>query len=197
MTAWSWSCLSAFLRAEISVTMSRKPVISVPPSCMAVIMSSAGKVRAVLAHEGPFALGRLAAADVLDEDIEAADGPAVFLRQLARPRRDFPLDVEDGGGVPADEFRRGVAEHLLGAAIVERDPALDVDGDDGDLGGGIEHGLEALARAGDFRRALGHATLEIVAGALLVVDVGAITRPTGGRSRVRRAWGKARPMNQR
>ncbi len=86
------------------------------------------------------------------------------------------------GVVLADDLGRGVAEHLLGALVIERDPALGVDRDDGHLRGGIEHGLEAFARAGDLGRALDHAALQLVAGAFLVVDVVAIADPLDDRA---------------
>ena len=56
--------------------------------------------------------------------------------------REFDRVVHAQRALLAQHFRRAIAQHLLGAAIEQAHDVVGVDGDDRDLGGGVQQGLQ-------------------------------------------------------
>ncbi len=103
---------------------------------------------AVLAAKGPFAFLVGAAAGAFGQRLKSRQRLAEFLGQLPGVLRDLLGHMEQLHGVDAEHLFRFVTEHPLGAAVEHRDLAVGVVGDDGDLRGGVEDGLQSAIALG-------------------------------------------------
>ncbi|MCX7161600.1 MAG: hypothetical protein NT083_00925 [Rhodocyclales bacterium] len=98
----------------------------------------AAELRAVFAREGPFAVVMCPQPDTGDQYLEiAADGNP--LRRPRRPGRlEFLFEVKQFSRHATDHFDAAPAEQAFGAAVENRDAAVEVGGNDADFGRRLE-----------------------------------------------------------